>query len=197
MPATFWDEKFSGDEYLYGTTPNQFFKQSIDSLKPGTLLIPGDGEGRNAIYAAKSGWQVHAFDTSKKGREKALQLASDNNVKIEYEICDYQSFESNIKYDAIVLVFSHLPSSERQEVHRKYVEMLNPGGTVILQTFSKEQLRLNSGGPKNIDLLFSVEELKEDFKALSTISAENKIVELNEGPLHRGKAHVIELIGIK
>ena len=197
MTLTFWDEKFSGEEYLYGIVPNKFFQQSIDKIKPGSLLIPGDGEGRNSLYAAKLGWNVYAFDSSKRGREKALQLASDNKVKIEYEISDYLSFKSSEKFDAIVLVFSHLPSTERQEVHRKYAGMLNPGGRIILQTFSKEQLGMNSGGPKNLDMLFSVEELKEDFNTLTTISVENTIVELDEGPLHQGKAHVIEFIGIK
>ena len=169
----------------------------MDILKPGSLLIPGEGEGRNAVYAAKKGWDVHAFDSSIRGREKALELAKKNNVSVHYETSDYQSFKSEKTFDVIALIFSHLPSVDRQVVHRKYVQLLNPGGTLILQTFSKRQLGLGTGGPKNFDLLFSVEELEEDFKHLESLSAENEFIDLDEGHLHSGKAHVISLKGIK
>jgi len=197
MTPSFWDEKFSGNDYLYGMIPNLYYKEILDGLNPGTLLIPGEGEGRNAVYAAKNGWNVYAFDSSERGREKALELARRNNVEIDYELSNYQSFHSEKTFDVIALIFSHLPSADRQAVHRKYVQLLKPGGTLILQTFSKEQLGLNTGGPKDLNLLFSVEELEEDFNQLTELSVERNFIELDEGPLHRGKAHVISLKGIK
>jgi hypothetical protein len=59
-----WDERYNLPEYIYGTEPNQFLKNFIQKNKPGKILLPGDGEGRNSVYAAQSGWKVYAFDSS-------------------------------------------------------------------------------------------------------------------------------------
>jgi len=193
----FWDERFSSEEYVYGKEPNEFFRAVIDNLEPGKILIPGEGEGRNAAYAAGLGWDVHAFDSSEEGKKKALQLAQEKGVEINYTISDYQSFTGAEQFDAIALIFTHLPSSERQEVHRKYASLLKDGGTLIMQVFDKEQLGLNSGGPKSLDLLFSVEDLKEDFEDFSALSIEKEFARLSEGPFHEGEAHLITLRGIK
>lgn len=67
----FWNGKYSSKEYIYGTEPNEYFKSALEKYRPGTILLPGDGEGRNAVYAAKKGWQVTAFDFSNAAKEKA------------------------------------------------------------------------------------------------------------------------------
>ena len=77
MNEQFWNERYAQKEYVYGKAPNAFFKSVIDQLKPGRLLVPGAGEGRDAVYAATLGWQVDAFDSSETGREKALSLAQE------------------------------------------------------------------------------------------------------------------------
>ena len=76
----FWDERYSNKEFVYGTLPNQFFKDQLDKLKPGKILMVGEGEGRNAVYAAKLGWQVDAIDSSNVAKEKAAKLAELNKV---------------------------------------------------------------------------------------------------------------------
>ena len=192
-----WDQRFSDEEFAYGQKPNEFVKSVIDLLEPGKMLIPGEGEGRHAVYAAQNGWDVLAFDTSKVGREKALDFAKKKNVSIRYELDDYQGFHSDEKFDAIVLVFTHMPSAMRQEVHQKYAGMLKDGGRMIMQFFSKEQLGHSTGGPQNTDLLLSIEELEDDFSGLTSFSAEKDFKELDEGPFHQGKAHVISATGIR
>ena len=85
----FWNERYSSDEYVYGTEPNQFFKEQIQKINPsGRLLLPGEGEGRNAVFAAKLGWNVDAFDQSSVAKMKAETLAKLNNVKINYSNVD-------------------------------------------------------------------------------------------------------------
>ena len=74
-PADFWNERFGKEEFIYGTEPNQFFKEQLQNLEIGTLLLPAEGEGRNAVYAATQGWEVSAFDISEQGRVKAIFLA--------------------------------------------------------------------------------------------------------------------------
>ena len=61
----FWDTRYAEIDFAYGKTPNTFFKDSIDKLTPGKLLLPADGEGRNAVYAATKGWDGSGGGTAK------------------------------------------------------------------------------------------------------------------------------------
>ena len=197
--STFWDDRFASVEYVYGTEPNEYFKTQLDRLCPGYLLLPGEGEGRNAVYAARQGWKVHAFDSSVKGQKKALNLACSHNVDIEYQLISYQEFSppKDKYYDCIALLYTHMPVSMRSSVHKKLVSYLKPGGHLILEGFSKSQLGKGSGGPKDLSMLFSEEELRQDFLKLKMLHVEQLNTTLNEGTYHRGLASIIRLFGIK
>lgn len=197
--SNFWDERYSSEEYVYGTEPNQFFKEQIDKISvPGKLLLPGEGEGRNAVHAAKMGWQVDAFDQSSAGKLKALRLAEANNLTINYSIVDLAKFTPQKKYyNCAAIIFVHFNSEERKSFHQKIVEYLKPGGILILESFSKNQLGKSSGGPQNLEMLYSIEEIKNDFKEMRMILLEEKNVLLNEGDKHGGDASVIRYVGEK
>ena len=141
-----WDEKYKQPEYIYGTEPNQFLKNFIQKNKPCKILLPGDGEGRNSVYAAKSGWKVTAFDSSNMARVKALKLAQKINVNIQYDICSALDFETNHKYDLISLIYLHLQPNIRNFFHQKIINYLNDDGHILLEVFSKEQIHYTSGG---------------------------------------------------
>ena len=197
--TNFWDERYSSEEYVYGREPNQFFKEQIDKIAvPGKLLLPGEGEGRNAVYAAKLGWQVDAFDQSIKAQEKALKLAEKYKVNINYSVTDLNNFspDKNI-YKAAAVIFVHLPPVERVELHKKLISSLTRGGIIILELFSKNQLGKESGGPQDISMLSSVEEIHNDFKDLKIILLEEKNLYLNEGDKHSGEASVVRFVGLK
>jgi len=196
MANSSWDERYSSSRFYYGINPNQFYKENLVRLKPGKILLPAEGEGRNAVFAAKLGWQVFAFDSSRVAREKALKLAAENGVKIDYRLLSYDEVDFTPEsFDAIALIYAHNPN--REHVHKKMVQQLKPGGIIIIEGFSKDQLNFNSGGPKNKDLLFSVDELKNDFFELQSVMVWEEIVELSEGDGHKGKASVVRLIGEK
>ena len=57
----FWNSRYQEKEYAYGLEPNLFFKSELIKLIPGKALFPAEGEGRNAVFAAKSGWEVTAL----------------------------------------------------------------------------------------------------------------------------------------
>ncbi len=193
-----WDQRYGQEEYIYGKAPNAFFKQEINKLNPGTILLPAEGEGRNAVYAANMGWQVHALDMSEAGKKKAIQLASEAGVNIQYEICNLESCSiPKNEFDAIAIIFAHFPSKTRRLVYRKLAGALKPGGILLLETFSKKQLGKLSGGPRNIDMLNSMDELLADFATLNMRSVFEQTVELNEGDFHKGLAEVIRMIAIK
>ena len=194
----FWNERYSSIGFVYGTEPNIFFKDELDKLKFGNILLLGEGEGRNAVYAAVKGWNVDAVDFSIIAKEKALKLAEENSVRINYEITDLSEYKPKSNYyDAAAIIFLHLNPKIRSDVHSKVVDSLIPGGTLILEVYEKEQLGKDSGGPKNIDMLYSKEELKDDLKKMKIIMFEKKIITLNESEQHKGEAAVLRLIAVK
>ncbi len=196
--ASFWNERFDVEEYVYGTEPNQFYKKELKKLTPGKILFPAEGEGRNAVYAAEQGWQVTAFDPSTVGKEKAENLAEQKGVSINYLISNFDEMEfPEDSFDCIVLIFAHMHTLKRKEYHQKLLSFLKPGGQLILEGFSKKQINNKTGGPPNVDLLYSEKELQEDFNALSELKITETEVVLDEGPFHQGRASVIRVTGKK
>lgn len=194
----FWDSRYKEPDFAYGTRPNEFFQENLDKLPVGKLLLPAEGEGRNAVYAARKGWDVTAFDFSIQAMLKTFQLAERYDVSLQYTVQDVATFSSKgIEYDAVGLFYAHFPPELRPAFHQKIVQSLKKSGTVLLEAFHKNQKYYTSGGPKDETMLFSVEELQNEFKGLNILTLEDKIIELDEGPYHQGKAHVVRMVAIK
>lgn len=200
----FWNERYSEEGYEYGEEPNAFLRSIVEKESgSGRALCIGEGEGRNAVYLASKGYKVSACDVSEAAKEKALCLAGDRGVELDYEVGNAlnSGFEESA-YDLVVLIFAHFPPSLRREIHQKCVKWLKPGGKVVLEGFSKSHIAYNTkdpkvGGPKNADMLFSKEELLEDFNGLTPYLLEEKEVQLDEGKYHVGLGHVIDLVAQK
>ncbi len=193
----FWDERYKGHATVYGEAPNLFFKKFIDSHKPGSLLLPADGEARNGLYAAANGWDVRSFDFSTVAREKAMQQAQEKNLTIQYDILSIEDYQPASSYDAIGLIYVHLPAGIRREFHQKMIASLKPGAYLVLEAYSKDQLKYNSGGPKDPELLYDLETVKTDFASLECVICEETEEDLDEGPFHKGKAAIVRYIGKK
>lgn len=194
----FWNERFGAEEYVYGEAPNRFLVDEIGKLKPSKILFPAEGEGRNAVYAATIGWDVTAFDPSIEGKKKAELLATKHKVTIDYQIKGYEDVDFPAEsFDCIVLIYAHMPSALRKTTHKKLASFLKPGGTLVLEGFSKQQINNKTGGPQSLDFLFSAEELKKDFCSFTNEDTKEVDTELNEGPFHQGKASVVRFVGIK
>ena len=193
----FWDTRYAAEEYVYGTEPNEYFKSFIDPLEPESILLPTEGEGRNAVYAAARGWKVTAFNFSIYSKEKVLELTRQHNVSIDYQLTDYKHFKSDKKYDLVVLLYGHFAPEDRQEYHRKIRNFIKSGGILLLEAFSKEQIHNNSGGPKNPEALYNKEMMKNDFGELQITTLEEVTKELKEEGFHEGKANIIRLIATK
>ncbi|MFW5726890.1 MAG: class I SAM-dependent methyltransferase [bacterium] len=194
----FWNERYGRKEFIYGRQPNEFFAQQLSQLNPGSLLLPAEGEGRNAIYAAALGWEVTAFDFSEEGKKKAEALAQETGVQIDYQIAEASTFEAEpASFDAIALIYAHFPPEIRQQAHRRMIEWLRPGGTLILEAFRPEQLGRTSGGPKNKAMLYDAAMLADDFLSLNKVLSQEIEVELQEGDHHAGKAEVVRFVARK
>ncbi len=198
-----WNDRYSQKEYAYGIAPNMYLKEQLEKLPAGRILFPAEGEGRNAIFAAKLGWQVSAFDISEEGRNKALLLAEANNVTIDYNVGLLETLQySDEQFDAIALIYAHFPAEIKSLYHRTLNKYLRKGGTIIFEAFSKKHIgyQLENekvGGPKDIASLFSLEEIKADFANYSFIELEEKEIKLSEGLYHNGKGSVIRFVAVK
>jgi len=193
-----WNERYQQDIYQYGINPNDFMAEQIKQIPAGRILFPGAGEGRDAVFAAKLGWEVHAFDLSEQGQSKALKLASQEKTRIHFKVADASLVKFPLaSFELIGLTYFHLPIETRLPFYANCVSWLKPGGKILLEGFSKKQLGLSSGGPKNIDWLFSAKELTTEFLGLKIILNEEKQRILDEGPLHQGLAEVVQFIAQK
>lgn len=198
-----WDERYKSAEYAYGKGPNLFFKEWLEKFEPGAILMPADGEGRNGVFAATLGWNVSAFDLSVEGQSKALQLAAEQKVAISYLVggLDQLTFEP-ASFDAIGLIYAHFAADQKSLFHQKLDQYLKPGGVIILEAFCKEHLKLKAldpkvGGPAELDMLLSREEIIADFRNYDLLMLGEEEILLNEGMYHIGKGAVVRFVGIK
>jgi 2-polyprenyl-3-methyl-5-hydroxy-6-metoxy-1,4-benzoquinol methylase len=194
----FWNNRYAEKDFAYGTEPNDFLKDELEKLPAGKILFVCEGEGRNAVFAAKQNWIVEAFDLSKEGKRKASLLAKQNNVSINYQIANASTIEySENSFHVVVLIYAHFPETIRKSVHEKIIKWLKPGGIVVLEAFNPNQLKNTSGGPKDLTMLYTKEIMTDDFKNLMVQQISTETIELNEGKYHIGKADVIRFVGKK
>lgn len=194
----FWNSRYAAKEFAYGSSPNTFFQDILSKLPPGDLLLPGEGEGRNAVFAALRDWNVTAFDYSKVGQKKALTLAKSKKVQIQYSVSDVKDFYfKKATFDVVAMIYSHLPPPLRTHLHEQVIETLKPGGILILEMFSINQINYKSGGPKQEAGLYSKELIERDFSKLITQQLSEEVIELNEGLYHQGKGSVIRYVAKK
>jgi len=200
---SFWNQRYSQDEFAYGKEPNAFFKNELDKLQPGKLFLAAEGEGRNAVYAAQKGWEVVCYDFSEEAQKKALKLAEEKGVTIDYRLASLADINfDKAEFDAVGIVFVQLPEVVRRKNFQKISSFLKSGGTMILEAFSKshiEDQRENPtvGGPKNIDQLYQLDSIKKDFENFEIEIATEVQTNLEEGIYHRGKSSVVRFVGRK
>ncbi|MEO6288711.1 MAG: class I SAM-dependent methyltransferase [Ginsengibacter sp.] len=198
-----WNDRYSMDDFAYGIQPNNYFKEQIQKLEVGAILFPAEGEGRNAVYAAKLGWTVSAFDISIEGKKKAIKLAESNHVEIDYQVGELLAMNYNVdQFDAIGLIYAHFPADVKSTIHHTLQNYLRKDGVVIFEAFSKKNLEYVAknekvGGPKDIDSLFSIEEIRSDFANFHVEELIETETELSEGLFHNGLGSVIRFIGRK
>ncbi len=199
----FWNERYKEDEYAYGKEPNEYLKAKLRELKPGKILFPAEGEGRNAVYAAKLGWEVSAFDVSTEGKKKALRLAEEEKVEINYQTTSLENL--NYKkgdFDVIALIYAHFAPEMRKDYFNYFKYILKSGGKLIFEAFGPkhpdyQNLNPTVGGPKEEKMLFSEKEIREAFQDLIFEEFYEGEVELREGKFHKGKGWVIRFVAEK
>lgn len=195
---TFWDERYSGDEFVYGEGPDVYLASQRGRLHSGMkALVPGDGEGRNGVWLAEQGLEVITVDLSELGTRKANQLADRRGVSITTVQADLSSWSWPVsQFDIVASIFLHLPPTVRQQLHRAMLSSLRPGGLLVIEAFRPEQLRYrktygSSGGPPMEEMLFSETMLRDDFIEAEVIELESLEIDMGKEGAHSGLSAVI------
>ncbi|KAB2312505.1 class I SAM-dependent methyltransferase [Betaproteobacteria bacterium SCN2] len=198
--APFWDERFARPGFLFGEAPNAFLKSQAHLLKPGmSVLAVADGEGRNGVWLAEQGLQVHAVDASAVALEKSRQFAARRGVSLQWEEVDLQAWAwPHAVYDAVVAIFTQFVGPEGRA--RQFAGMrqaLKPGGLLILQGYTPRQLEYGTGGPPHAENMYTQELLREAFGDWDILHLAEHDDVIEEGSGHSGMSALIDLVARK
>lgn len=197
-PRAMWEQRYGIEAYLFGTEPNEFLRSSLPGLPGGTVLCLAEGEGRNAVFLAENGYDVHSVDLTDAGVAKTLRLAESRRVKVDAVVGDLAEFDIGAdRWDLIVSIFAHMAPAARRQLHRRVVAALKPAGVFLLEAYTPQQVGRGTGGPSTPETTMTLEALREELAGLEFVHAEELDREVIEGPGHTGSGAVVQVIARK
>ena len=196
MDKQFWDDRYEEEGFAYGTEPNVFLQSFKMQFRPGQrALMICDGEGRNGVWMAQLGLDVVSVDQSHIGLDKAEELARERGVQIKTICADIYEWQWPVEeFDYVILIYAHFREEDRARIHQAAIDALKPGGQVILEAYTKEQLNYHSGGPRHPAMLYSEQMMKDDFSSANISQLKSLIAMLNEGKYHGGDGAIVRLV---
>jgi ubiquinone/menaquinone biosynthesis C-methylase UbiE len=195
-----WEKRYSGAGYHFGTAPNAFLKRKAALLKPGqTALSIADGEGRNGVFLAECGLEVTAFDFSPNALSKARALAKERGVTVQFDQADLYTYPWPAeRYDvAVGIFFQFCPPPVRAQVFAGMARALKRGGLLLIEGYGTEQLKYKTGGPSEVENLYTRELLEKSFAGFTSVEIEEYDAEVQEGSGHGGMSALIDLVAHK
>jgi cyclopropane fatty-acyl-phospholipid synthase-like methyltransferase len=195
-----WQNRFSGPDYLFGTEPSAFLKSHAHLLRKGqTALAIADGEGRNGVFMAEQGLDVLSVDFSPEGQAKTRALAKLRGVTLRTEQADITQWNwAPNAFDVVAAIFFQFAAPpERAKIFAGIKRTLKPGGLLLMQGYGVKQLEYKTGGPPDIDRLYTRAMLQEAFGDFSSLDIAEHDSVLNEGSHHVGMSALVDLVGRK
>lgn len=192
-----WNERFNHDFYWFGTEPTAFLVEQKHRLpSTGTALCVADGEGRNSVWLAQQGLKVTAFDFSRPAVEKARKLAANRGVSVDFRIADINAWNwDEAQYDVVAGVFCQFVGpTERARIFSGMTRALRPGGILLLQGYNTDQLKYGTGGPKQIENLYTEALLRDAFRSLEVLHLVSHEREVAEGKGHVGMSALLDFV---
>jgi ubiquinone/menaquinone biosynthesis C-methylase UbiE len=196
-----WEARFAVPDYAFGKAPNYFLQSCKPLLPPtGRALAVADGEGRNGVWLAEQGLDVLSIDFSPSAQRKAKALAAERHVgNITFEQTDVHAWNyPDAAFDVVVEIFTQF--STPAERPRKWAGMrraLKSGGLLILQGYTPKQLQYGTGGPKQVEQLYTRAMLEQAFGDFRDLSIAEEEREIHEGTSHGGMSAMINLTARK
>ena len=195
-----WNQRFSAENYVFGTEPNQFLASQHHRLAPNSRVLSiADGEGRNSVWLACQGLKVDAVDFSPIGIEKAKRLAAAKGVTVAFQHADILAWDWPVEtYDVVVGIFFQFTGPDgRAKIFKGMQQAVRPGGLLMIQGYRPKQLEYGTGGPKVLENLYTTELLRTAFKDMEILHLEEHDSEVDEGPGHSGMSALIDLVARK
>lgn len=195
-----WEGRFGAPEYVFGKEPNYFLASCKAMLpKAGKALAVADGESRNGVWLAQQGLDVLSIDFSPSAQRKARALAKERGVRIAFETADVHTWPyPENAFDIVVEIFTQFSTPDERA--KKWTGMrraLKPGGLLILQGYTPKQLQYGTGGPKEVERLYTRAMLEEAFAGFAQMQIVEEELEMHEGDAHGGMSAVINFTGRK
>ena len=160
MDATAWNARYAASDLVWSAEPNRFVEAELTDLPPGRALDLAAGEGRNAIWLARRGWEVTAVDYSQVGIDKGRRLAGDTDV--HWVCADATTWDERAAYDLTVIAYLQVPAADRRAAVRAGFASLRPGGTLLVVGHDSQNLTDGVGGPQDAGVLYTAADLLED-----------------------------------
>ncbi len=195
-----WQTRYAEPGYLFGTAPNAFLKSQAHLLpKNGTALAIADGEGRNGVFLAEQGLDVLSVDFSPLAQEKARALAKERGVTLRVEQADIISWPwQEAAFDMVAAIFFQFATpAERTKIFAGIKHTLKPGGLLLMEGYGLKQLEYKTGGPSEVERLYTRELLQNAFADFSSLDISEYDSVLQEGSRHAGMSAVVDLVGRK
>jgi SAM-dependent methyltransferase len=199
-PAQFWNARYGEDGFAYGDIPNDFVVEVAAHIPKGPILCLAEGEGRNAAFLASRGHAVTAMDLSAVGLEKAHRLAQRAGVSITTEVGDLAHYAiARESFAAVVCIWMHLPSALHRQVMQRVAAGLLPGGVLVFEAYTPDQLRHKTGGPQDLDMLADPTTFRAELESLGLAVEryESKERMVREGRYHDGLSAVLQVLARK
>ena len=195
-----WQTRYATPEYAFGKSPN-YFLESCKRLLPrsGGALAVADGEGRNGVWLAEQGLDVVSIDFSPAAQRKAKALAAERDVKVAFELVDVHNWNyPSAAFDVVAEIFTQFSNpADRARKWAGMLKALKPGGLLIIQGYTPKQLEYGTGGPKEIENLYTRAMLEQEFGGLRELSLVEEERDIHEGTSHGGMSAVINLTARK
>lgn len=200
MNSQFWDERYATDSYIFGTAPNQFLATQSGLIRSGMrALAIADGEGRNGVWLAEQGVQVHAVDYSAVALDKARKLAEERRVTLEFEQVDVLDWDwPEAAYDLVVAIFiQFVPPPARDRIIAGIRRTLKSGGLLILQGYTPKQVEFGTGGPPDAANMYTADLLRAWFGDWDITHLKEHESFVNEGSHHHGMSALVDMVASK
>ena len=195
-----WESRFAAPEYLFGTAPNAFLKSQAHRLEPGQkALALADGEGRNGVWLAELGLDVLSLDFSANALKKARALAALRRVDLRFQQVDLATWSwPTAELDVIVAIFIQFADPPfRQRIFDGIKTALKPGGLLLMQGYRPEQLDYRTGGPSQVENLYTTALLEDSFGDFASVEINEHDSMVDEGGGHAGMSALIDFVGRK
>jgi cyclopropane fatty-acyl-phospholipid synthase-like methyltransferase len=196
----FWQDRFSSEDYRFGTAPNAFLKAHAHLLNKGqSALAIADGEGRNGVFLAEQGLDVLSVDFSPNAQAKARKLAAARGVLLRVEQVDLINWNwPPESFDVVAAIFFQFAGpADRAKIFAGIKKTLKPGGLLLLEGYGPKQLDYKTGGPSQLDNLYTGALLREAFGDFASVDVREYDAEIYEGSGHGGMSALVDLVGRK